>query len=373
MANDEEKLELPIVDMITIATATNKFSDTNKIGEGGFRPIYIGGYMSPEYAIDGLFSMKSNVFSFGVIILEIMSGKRNRIFRHSDHDLNLLGRTWNLWTEERAFELLDPMMEGSFPMSKVLRCIQVGLLCMQKCPEDRPMMSSVFLMLVSDSAILPQPKQPGFYIERTRFDYPTNTMLPSIKLGLEWRTGLYHFLTSWKSCDDPSTGEYFYRMDPSGLPQSFLYKGPTQLWRTGPWIGDKWSGIAEIISTTTKDFSWKDSGHCGEICCGHLPSDYLLFGNDKEKKSHAILRYLACAFPGVADHWGIHLIYSKGQRSNQCWIGITLIYAVVQLLLKVKNYFFAGKLSIVRVEVVDSLSSSPFKEREEQEQEELTR
>ncbi|CAL5436355.1 unnamed protein product [Camellia sinensis] len=56
------------------------------------------------------------------------------------------------------------------------------------------------------------------------------------------------------------------------------------------------------ISTTTKDFSWKDSGHCGEICCGHLLSDYLLFGNDKEKKSHAILRYLACAFPGVADH-----------------------------------------------------------------------
>ncbi|CAL5359533.1 unnamed protein product [Camellia sinensis] len=60
--------------------------------------------------------------------------------------------------------------------------------------------------------------------------------------------------------------------------------------------------LKSIISTTTKDFSWKDSGHCGEICCGHLPSDYLLFGNDKQKKSHAILRYLACAFPGVADH-----------------------------------------------------------------------
>ncbi|CAL5359534.1 unnamed protein product [Camellia sinensis] len=137
------------------------------------------GYMSPEYAIDGLFSMKSNVFSFGVIILEIMSGKRNRIFRHSDHDLNLLGRTWNLWTEERAFELLDPMMEGSFPMSKVLRCIQVGLLCMQKCPEDRPMMSSVFLMLVSDSAILPQPKQPGFYIERSSIKTHDQSLLKS--------------------------------------------------------------------------------------------------------------------------------------------------------------------------------------------------
>ncbi|CAL5359521.1 unnamed protein product [Camellia sinensis] len=75
--------------MITIAMAINKFSDTNKIGEGGFGPVYK--YMSPEYAIDGLFSMKSGVFSFGVIILEIMSGKRSQMFHPSNHDLNLLG------------------------------------------------------------------------------------------------------------------------------------------------------------------------------------------------------------------------------------------------------------------------------------------
>ena len=47
--------------------------------------------MSPEYAIDGLFSVKSDVFSFGVIVLEILSGKKNRGFDHPDHDLNLLG------------------------------------------------------------------------------------------------------------------------------------------------------------------------------------------------------------------------------------------------------------------------------------------
>ncbi|XP_058189442.1 receptor-like serine/threonine-protein kinase SD1-6 [Rhododendron vialii] len=114
--------------------------------------------MAPEYAIDGLFSTKSDIFSFGVIVLEIMSGKRNRKFHHTDHDLNLLGH---------AFELIDPVKEGSFPMSKVLRCIQIGLLCVQKCPEDRPTISSVVLMLVSDTIALPQPKQPGFYIERS--------------------------------------------------------------------------------------------------------------------------------------------------------------------------------------------------------------
>ena len=49
------------------------------------------GYMSPEYAIDGHFSMKSDIFSFGVMVLEIVSGNKNRGFEHPDHELNLLG------------------------------------------------------------------------------------------------------------------------------------------------------------------------------------------------------------------------------------------------------------------------------------------
>ncbi|KAL2555423.1 G-type lectin S-receptor-like serine/threonine-protein kinase [Forsythia ovata] len=48
-------------------------------------------YMSPEYAVDGIFSVKSDVFSFGVLLLEIVSGKRNRGFSHRDHHHNLLG------------------------------------------------------------------------------------------------------------------------------------------------------------------------------------------------------------------------------------------------------------------------------------------
>ena len=47
--------------------------------------------MPPEYAIDGLFSVKSDVFSFGVLVLEIVCGKRNRGFYHADHHHNLLG------------------------------------------------------------------------------------------------------------------------------------------------------------------------------------------------------------------------------------------------------------------------------------------
>ncbi|GAA0168381.1 transmembrane signal receptor [Lithospermum erythrorhizon] len=125
------------------------------------------GYMAPEYVIDGVYSMKSDVFSFGVLVLEIVCGKKNNQFQHHDHDFNLLGHAWQLWLEGRTTELIDPKMEDSFPVSEVVRCIQVGLLCVQQRPEDRPTMPSVILMLDSESAMLPQPKRPGYYTERT--------------------------------------------------------------------------------------------------------------------------------------------------------------------------------------------------------------
>ena len=63
-------------------------------------------------------------------------------------------------------EVVDVFMEGPSPDSQVLRCIQVGLLCVQLRSEDRPSMSSVLVMLFSDTPMLPPPKQPGFYTAR---------------------------------------------------------------------------------------------------------------------------------------------------------------------------------------------------------------
>ncbi|XVF77833.1 hypothetical protein PTKIN_Ptkin14bG0079100 [Pterospermum kingtungense] len=123
------------------------------------------GYMSPEYAIDGLISVKSDVFSFGVLLLEILSGKRNRGFHHSDHHLNLLGHAWRLWMDEKPLDLLDKFLLNCCVVSEVIRCIHVALLCVQQLPQDRPNMATVVLMLGSDGS-LPQPKQPGFYTER---------------------------------------------------------------------------------------------------------------------------------------------------------------------------------------------------------------
>ncbi|RWR88390.1 G-type lectin S-receptor-like serine/threonine-protein kinase isoform X1 [Cinnamomum micranthum f. kanehirae] len=118
------------------------------------------GYMSPEYAMHGLFSIKSDVFSFGVMLLEIISGKRNNYYNEC-RSMNLLGHVWELWKEDRILELVDSLMNISTSESEVSRCIQVGLLCVQEKAEDRPNMSSVIFMLCNERAI-PSPKQPAF-------------------------------------------------------------------------------------------------------------------------------------------------------------------------------------------------------------------
>ncbi|KAL7218715.1 hypothetical protein ACSBR2_011898 [Camellia fascicularis] len=117
------------------------------------------GYISLEYAVHGVFSVKFDVFSFGVLVLEILSGKRNRKFHHPDHHLNLLGH--KLYIEGRPLELVDSLVRGSWCECEVLRSIHVGLPCVQQYQENRPSMSAVTMMLGGEGA-MPQPKQPAF-------------------------------------------------------------------------------------------------------------------------------------------------------------------------------------------------------------------
>ncbi|CAN4104121.1 unnamed protein product [Withania somnifera] len=227
---EEEDMELPLFDLVTVTSATENFSSANVTGEGGFRQVYKGilqngreiavkrqskysgqgiqelknkivlisklqhrnlvkllgcclegkermllNEFMPNASLDYFIFVKSDVFSIGVIILEIVSGRGNRKFHHLEHHHNLLGHAWLHWTEGKALELMDECLKESFSESQVLRCIQVGLLCVQKLPEDRPTMASVVFWLRNEGLILPQPKKPGYFIERKTMELAEST------------------------------------------------------------------------------------------------------------------------------------------------------------------------------------------------------
>ncbi|EEF34006.1 ATP binding protein, putative [Ricinus communis] len=122
------------------------------------------GYMSPEYLMEGIVSIKSDVYSFGVLVLEIISGKKNHNVYHHDRPLNLVCYAWELWKEDSLLQILEPAIRDSASEDQVLRCIHVGLLCVERSPRDRPTMSDVLFMLTNEAQQLPAPKQPAFYI-----------------------------------------------------------------------------------------------------------------------------------------------------------------------------------------------------------------
>ncbi|TQE01503.1 hypothetical protein C1H46_012866 [Malus baccata] len=118
------------------------------------------GYMSPEYAMDGLYSTKSDVFSFGVLALEIISGRKNS-FQFENTSLNLVGLIWDLWTEGKVLDIIDSSLNQSYSTHEVMRCIQIGLLCVQENATDRPTMLDVVFMLGNETN-LPHPKKAAF-------------------------------------------------------------------------------------------------------------------------------------------------------------------------------------------------------------------
>ncbi|KAK1300094.1 Cysteine-rich receptor-like protein kinase 8 [Acorus calamus] len=122
------------------------------------------GYMAPEYAIRGQFSIKSDIFSFGVLVLEILTGRRNSGFHESEQAIDLLTYVWRHWTTGTTQQLIDRALPEQFPSIEFQRCIHLGLLCVQDNPAKRPTMSSVLLMLSSNSMSVPAPSPPAYLL-----------------------------------------------------------------------------------------------------------------------------------------------------------------------------------------------------------------
>ncbi|KAF3599920.1 hypothetical protein F2Q69_00033809 [Brassica cretica] len=129
------------------------------------RGVELDGYMSPEYAMRGQYSMKSDVYSFGVLVLEIISGKKNSSFFETDGARDLVTYAWRLWRNQTPLDLVAPVMRHNCQMNKVVRCVHIGLLCVQEDPADRPTLSTIVMMLSSNTVTLPVPKQPKFFAQ----------------------------------------------------------------------------------------------------------------------------------------------------------------------------------------------------------------
>ncbi|RDY03389.1 G-type lectin S-receptor-like serine/threonine-protein kinase, partial [Mucuna pruriens] len=329
------------------------------------------GYMAPEYAVDGLFSIKSDVFSFGILLLEIVCGNKNRALCHKNQTLNLVGYAWTLWKEKNALQLIDSSIKDSCVIAEVLRCIHVSLLCVQQYPEDRPNMTSVIQMLGSEMELV-EPKEPailnvslsisdgetlvsnrgtfelGFFspgnstkrylgiwyknipkesdrvvwvanganpindssgilkfnstgnleliqnntvvwyatyqkqaqnpvaeflengnlVVRNEgvaeaeeylwqsFDYPSDTLLPGMKLGWDLRTDFERKLTSWKGPDDPSPGIFSWRLMLYNYPEFYLMRGAQKYHRIGPWNGLQFNGLSDQFLNPFLEFEY---------------------------------------------------------------------------------------------------------------------
>ncbi|GAB2267243.1 hypothetical protein Dimus_002228 [Dionaea muscipula] len=138
--------------------------------------------MASEYGRFGTISAKSDVFSFGVLLLEIVPGRKNISYRSPEHVENLLSyvstshypsifsiklfafriQVWKYWKKKRILKLIDPVLRDGGLIEAMTQCIHIGLLCVAENAVDRPTLAAVGLILDGHNQSLLPPSPPAF-------------------------------------------------------------------------------------------------------------------------------------------------------------------------------------------------------------------
>ncbi|GLT60028.1 hypothetical protein SLA2020_328170 [Shorea laevis] len=150
------------------------------------------GYLAPEYAMRGHLTEKTDVFAFGVVALEVVSGRPNSDSSLEGEKMYLLEWAWHLHENNCEIELVDSNIL-EFDEEEVKRVIGVALLCIQTSPMQRPSMSRVVAMLSGDTEVSRVTSKPG-YLTDWRFDDITSFMSDQAKRATD--TSLYTTSTS---------------------------------------------------------------------------------------------------------------------------------------------------------------------------------
>nr|XP_027186814.1 probable LRR receptor-like serine/threonine-protein kinase At1g56130 isoform X3 [Cicer arietinum] len=141
------------------------------------------GYLAPEYAMRGHLTEKADVFSFGVVTLELVSGRPNSDSSLEGEKIYLLEWAWQLHEKNRINDLVDPKL-SEYNKEEVERLVGIALLCTQTSPTLRPSMSRVVAMLSGDIEVSTVTSRPG-YLTDWKFDDVSSFMTDVSILGLD--------------------------------------------------------------------------------------------------------------------------------------------------------------------------------------------
>ncbi|KAF9607824.1 hypothetical protein IFM89_001572 [Coptis chinensis] len=206
-----------------LISATKNFNEQNKLGEGGFGDVYkgtlkngkivavkklaigqsvrakadfesevklisnvhhrnlirlLGGYTAPEYAIHGQLSTKVDTYSYGVVVLEIVSGRKSNDVKLEPITQYLLEWAWKLYEDGMLMDLVDESLDSEeYEIEQVKKVIEIALLCTQSSVVSRPTMSEVVVLLLSKGYATDTPTRPTFIdaTKRVRGDKSTST------------------------------------------------------------------------------------------------------------------------------------------------------------------------------------------------------